>query len=219
MILVNYKNYQETWGDKAVEIAKICEKVAKETKVPIYPVVSALDGHRIMKETGIKTILQAVGERWEGASSGQVSALAAEKIGISGSLLNHSEMKMKPGTIKKLLAVWPGNFWSIVCIHSIGQAEGWAKNIRPSYVAYEPTYLIGNKDKSVASEKAQDIKKIVEHYQKQKVPVLVGAGIHQGEDVKMSLRMGAKGILVASDIIKAANPEKELHELAQAFNV
>jgi triosephosphate isomerase len=67
----------------------------------------------------------------------------------------------------------------------------------------------------VASEKPEIIKKIVEKYPK--IPILVGAGIHSKEDVKVSLKLGAKGILISSFIIKAKDPEKALNEIASAF--
>ena len=50
-----------------------------------------------------------------------------------------------------------------------------------------------------------------------KTPVLVGAGIHSKQDVKIALDLGAKGILVATDVIEADNPKKELAELARGF--
>ena len=50
-----------------------------------------------------------------------------------------------------------------------------------------------------------------------KVPILVGAGIHSAEDVKVSLKLGAKGILISSYIVKSKNPEEKLTELAKCF--
>jgi len=61
----------------------------------------------------------------------------------------------------------------------------------------------------------KQLKKITEIY-KDKI-VLVGAGIKSVEDVKVSLKMGAKGILISSSIIKSKNPEEELEKLASAF--
>ena len=45
------------------------------------------------------------------------------------------------------------------------------------------------------------------------MPVLCGAGIHTGEDVKKSRELGAKGILVASGVVKAKDQRKALKEL------
>lgn len=217
MILVNFKIYKQSFCQGAVELAKICQDVAKETGVEIIPVVSALDGWRIKSEVGGKVFLQNVDEYEEGAKTGHISPIAAKELGLDGSLLNHSECRKKPGTIRKTVKVWPEGFVSVVCLQSLGQAEGWGRKIKVDFVAYEPKELIGSKDKSVASEKASVIKKMVKILEP--TPVLVGAGIHQAEDVKVSLKMGARGILVASDVVKAENPRKELLELAKAFCV
>jgi len=204
MILVNFKLYKETFGDGALKMAEICQRVAKKSGVKIIPVVSALDAVRIKEKLGMEVFIQ-----------GFISPFQANALKIEGSLLNHSENKMKPGSIKKILKNWPKDFKSVVCISTLGQVEGWAKNIKPDMIAYEPKELIGNKDKSVATEKPEMIKKIVEKYPK--ISVLVGAGIHSKEDVSVSLKLGAKGILISSFIIKAKDPEKELTEIASAF--
>ncbi len=217
MILVNFKLYKETFGDGALKMAEICQKVAKKSGVKIIPVVSVLDAVRIKEKLGIEVFIQAVDEVVDGAKTGFISPFQAEVLKIDGSLLNHSEHKMKPGSIKKLLKNWPKDFKSVVCVSTLGQIEGWAKNIKPDIIAYEPKELIGSKDKSVATEKPEIIKKIVEKYSK--IPVLVGAGIHSKEDVAISLKLGAKGVLISSFIIKAKDPEKELTEIASVFNL
>ena len=215
MILINFKIYKETFGDKAVELAKICKSVMEKTGVRIIPVVSALDVYRISKEVGIEVLIQSTDGSVEGAKTGYVALEQAKMAGASGSTINHSEHKLKPGTIKKLISSSPTDFKSIVCLQSWGQIEGWAKSIKPTMIAYEPSELIGNKEKSVASEKPEMIKKIVEHYKD--IPVLVGAGIHSKEDIQVSLELGAKGFILATDVVKAEDPEKELVELAEAF--
>jgi len=215
MILVNFKIYKESFGDKAVELAKICAKVAKKTGVKIIPVVSALDAYRIKKEVGGDVYLQSVDAVIEGAKTGFISPVAAKELKIDGSIINHSEHRLKTGTIKQILKDWPKDFKSVLCVSSLGQIDKWAKNTTADIVAYEPKELIGSKDKSVATEKSETIKKIAEIY-KDKI-VLVGAGIKSVEDVKVSLKMGAKGILISSSIIKSQNPEEELEKLASAF--
>lgn len=203
MILVNFKSYQETRGEGAIKYAQICQEVAEETGVEIIPVVRAIDAYRIKKEIGVKIYLQ---EPIEGA------------VGVAaGALVNHSDHRLKPGTTRQLLKNWPEGFEAIVCFSTLGQLEKWARRLKPSYLAYEPKELIGNREKSVASEYAETIKKIVGLVSP--TPVLVGAGIHSGEDVKIALKMGARGILVATDIIKAEDPKRELKELAEAFSV
>lgn len=215
MILVNFKAYKESWGKGAVVLAKICKKVAVETGVTILPVVSALDAVRVMNEAEIEVILQSVDGVEEGAKTGYVSALAAKELGIRGALINHSEKKLKPGMIRSMLKRWPEGFEAIVCLQTLGQSERWAKRIKPTMMAYEPSYLIGSTDKSVASEESGIIKKMAEKYPT--VPLLVGAGIKDGGDLKIALKMGARGVLVASAIVKDKDPYGRLLELAKAF--
>jgi len=47
--------------------------------------------------------------------------------------------------------------------------------------------------------------------------VVIGAGIKTGEDVKKAVKLGVKGVLVSSGVVKAEDPEKKLTELAKAF--
>ena len=215
MILINFKIYKETWGEGAVNLAKICKLVMDKTGVKIIPVVSALDVYRVSREVDIKVIVQHTDGMIDGPKTGYIALEQAKQSGAIGSVINHSEHVLKPGTIKKMLAANPKDFLSVVCLQTWGQVEGWAKNIKPSMIAYEPKELIGNKEKSVASEKPEMIKKFVEFYKD--IPILVGAGIHSKEDIKIGLELGAKGFILATDVVKAANPEKELFELARAF--
>lgn len=218
MILVNFKLYKETFGDGALRLAEICQKVSKKTGVKIIPVVTTLDAVRIKEKLGMKTVyVQSVDNVVDGPKTGFISPFQVEAAGIDGTLINHSEHKVKPGSVKRLLKNWPKNLKSVVCISTLGQANGWAKNIKPDLIAYEPKEFIGNSEKSVASEKPDIVKKIVEKYPN--IPVLVGAGIHSKKDVEISLKLGAKGVLISSFIVKAKDPEKELTEIALAFSV
>jgi len=142
MILVNFKIYKETFGDGALKLAEICKKVSQKSGVKIIPVVSALDAVRIKEKLNIEVYLQAVDEFSENAKTGFISPVQAEALKIEGSILNHSEHQIKPGTIKKILKAQPRSFKMIVCLSSLGQIERWAKNIKPDYIAYEPKNLI-----------------------------------------------------------------------------
>ncbi len=215
MIAVNFKVYENTFNNGSLELAKICRKVEEKTKVKIIPVVSALDARMIKDKVGGEVWIQNSDELFEGAVSGSISPIQAKMAGIDGTLLNHSECRKNPGTIKKMLASWPNNFKVTLCLSSLGQAEKWGKGLKVDYMAYEPKSLIGSKDKSVASEKPDVIKKIVDIFGK--TPVLAGAGIHSPEDVTVSLKLGAKGILISSYIVKNTNPEEKLMELAECF--
>ncbi len=219
MIFVNFKTYKEGTGEEAVKLAKICEEVAKKTGVEIIPVVQVADLYRISKETKIPLWVQHLDWFPQGQFTGFINLEAVIEAGASGSLLNHSEHQIPPGTINQVIKrigtcnLELGNFRVMVCARTLGQAEKLVK-FKPNFLAYEPPELIGSQEKSVASEKPETIKKIVEIAG---VPVIVGAGVHSQEDVKISLEMGAKGILVATDIVKTLEPKKELEDLAGGF--
>jgi len=239
MIFVNFKIYRQTFTDGAVKLAKICKAISEKTKVKITPVVSALDLYRVKSEVGGEVYLQGGDLFFEGAHTGAISVLQAVCLGADGVVLNHSEKKLPPGKvaqiivrikkdswIKKLAKENPEinslesklkNFKVIVCFRSLGQAEKWVSRLKPpaDIYAYEPPELIGG-DISVASAKPKSIEKVAKILSGRLV--IVGAGIRTKSDIEKSLLLGAKGVLVSSDIVKARNPEKELKELAEAFS-
>lgn len=205
MIIVNFKTYPQTFGNGAINLAKICQSVSKKTGVKIIPAVSALDCSRLDSPVFLQYL------------DNYTSAIQASKIGVTGSLLNHSDHRLKPGTISQILKSLPPDFISVLCLKSLGQAQTWAKKLKPTYFAYEPPELIGNKHQSVATVKPETITNISR--QLGKIPLLVGAGIHSHADVIASLKLGAVGILVATDIVTASDPEAQLLDLANGFKV
>lgn len=214
MIVVNFKIYQEAFGGKGIRLAKICKKVSQELEVRIVVAVPGLMAGEISK-TGVQVFLQDYDQYEQGRYTGMVSARQAMEVGIKGSLLNHSEKAKKKGTIFKTIKQAPEGFETILCVKSIGQIEKWAKRSKVSFIAYEPKHLIASKTKSVATEQPEAIKRAVEVAGK--IPLLAGAGVKSGEDVKVALKMGARGVLVASDVVCATDPEKELLEMAKGF--
>ena len=248
MIWINFKIYQETFGDRAVKLAKICRGVSKKTGIKIIPVVSALDLRQIKKEVGGEVWIQHLDLFFEGPHTGWISPLAAILAGANGALLNHSEHKISPGKIRQILAYlkkdqwrdhwveeliqagiikkteirnWKleiGNFPLMVCVKTKGQVERWLKKLRPrpEFVAYEPPELIGGKV-SVAEAKPEAVSRIVKllpDYQ-----IIIGAGVKNADDVKKALKLGAKGVLVSSAVVRAKDPEKKLLELAEGFKL
>ena len=214
MIFVNFKTYQEGMGEKALELAKICEEIAKESGIGIIPVVQVADLYRVSQLVKIPVWVQHLDWQPQGQYTGWVNLEAVIEAGASGTLLNHSEHQIPPGTVRQIIKRCHQPFKVMVCCKSLGQAERLAK-FEPDFLAYEPPELIGSREKSVASEKPEAIGNLVKIVPE--IPVIVGAGIHSQEDVRISLEMGAKGILVATDIVLAKDPKKELEDLAEGF--
>ena len=214
MIFVNFKTYQGGTGERAVELAEICQTVQQNAKVKIIPVVQAVDLYRIRHQLSkLEVWVQHLDSFPQGQYTGWINLEAVKEAGASGTILNHSEHRIPPGTARQVIKRAKG-FQILVCCKSLGQAERLAK-FKPNFLAYEPPELIGSREKSVASEKPEAIGNLAKMIPE--IPIIVGAGIHSQEDVKISLKMGAKGILVATDVVLAKNPEKELEDLARGF--
>lgn len=216
MIFVNLKTYKEGTGEKAVRLAGICQEVesaSRRTKIKIIPVVQVVDLYRIKHQfPKIEVWIQHLDPFPPGKYTGWINFEAIKEAGASGTVLNHSEHRIPPGTVRQVIKKVK-DFKTLVCCKSTGQAERLAK-FKPDFLAYEPPELIGSREKSVASEKPEAIGNLVKMVT---IPLIVGAGIHSRKDVEISLKMGAKGILVATDVVLAKNPKRELEDLAKGF--
>ncbi|MBS3128404.1 triosephosphate isomerase [Candidatus Woesearchaeota archaeon] len=214
MILVNFKTTKEGTGENAVKLAKICEKIQKETKIEIVPVVQAADCYRVSKAVHTKIFVQHIDPVEYGANTGNILPEAVKQNGAVGTLINHAEKQIDLNVIKKTIErAKELNLITVVCIAKPSLAKKVAQ-MSPDYLAIEPPELIGG-NISVATAKPELIVQCVENADG--TPVLCGAGIKTIEDVKKALEYGARGILIASGITKADNPEAKLRELAKGF--
>lgn len=229
MIFVNFKTYEQGTGEGAVRLARIGQEVSRETKVPITSCVQAADIFRLATQ-GLEAWAQHVDDIEYGPNTGQILPQTIVAVGAKGTLLNHSENKLPVevigSTIRrfkglrvqglKVLAKRAGRqgFKVLVCAESVEEAREIAK-FKPDLIAYEPSELIGSRTISVSTAKPEMIRDFVKEIKE--VPVLVGAGIHSQKDVKIALKLGAVGILVATDVVRAKEPKKELADLAAGF--
>lgn len=219
MIIVNFKLYAGGVLDKAEELALICEKVAKTTGLNIGVAVNILEAERVAKLVKVPVWLQKVDANAEGRHTGAVSPVLAQKLGITGSLINHSECPEKLGTIASILGIVPVGFKTIVCCKSLGQAERMLKRLKPTYLAFEPPELIASKGKSIATEKLGVLEKIVKMAKEKGVEVIAGAGIKSQGDIKSVLSVGAMGVILASEVVVSSSPEERLMDLSRGFGV
>jgi len=214
MIFVNFKTYQSGTGEKAVALAKICQKVAKKAKIAVIPVVQAVDLFRLTSQ-GLAVWAQHVDDIDFGPNTGQILPQAVVEAGAKGTLLNHSENQLPLEMIKEIIKKCQLlKLKTLVCADNLEEAKAIVK-ARPDFLVYEPPEFIGSQTASVATAKPEVIKDFVKEIKN--VSVLVGAGIHSQKDVKIAIKLGAKGILVSSDVVLAKNPEKELLDLAGGF--
>jgi triosephosphate isomerase len=218
MIFVNFKTYEEGTGPKALLLAKILEVVSHEAQVKIIPVVQASDVKEIVAQTKLEVWAQKVDPVEFGAHTGSILAEAVLEDGASGTFLNHSENKFVDfDELAKASdrAIQVG-LKTLIFASDIAELERIA-SLKPTYIAYEPAELVGSTTTSVTQAKPEIIEKASEISKNSGIPLIVGAGVHTREDVKKSIELGAVGVAVATDIVKAVDPKKELMDLVEGF--
>jgi triosephosphate isomerase (TIM) len=218
MIFINFKTYPEATGDNAVKLALACEVASEELKVPIIPVVQTTDIWRIKQHTHIPVWAQHVDDHAASAHTGFTTIEAILAAGAAGTILNHSEHQLPfpllERTVKRIRGITK-ELNILICANNEETLQQIAP-LQPDYIAYEPPELIGDPEKSVATEKADIIAKSVELANN--IPLIVGAGIKNANDIKVSLDKGAKGVLIASAVVKTDNPIEKLRELGKSFS-
>jgi triosephosphate isomerase len=218
LIVLNYKTYDESTGDKAVALAKACEAVAKETGAKIIVAPQFTDLYRISKEVRIPVYSQHIDDIKFGGNTGSILPEAVKAAGATGSLLNHSEKRLKLAEIEAgIVKLRSLGMVSIVCTNNINTTRA-AAALGPDYVAIEPPELIGS-GISVAQAQPEVISGSVDAVKKinPKVKVLCGAGISKGDDLKKALQLGTEGVLLASGIIKAKDQKAALLDLVKGL--
>jgi triosephosphate isomerase len=218
LVIINFKTYELSTGEKALELAKICDNVAKDTGANIIVAVSATDIAMIVKEVSIPVYAQHIDPFEYGSHTGHILPQVVKYLGAQGTLLNHSERRLRIDVLEEsVLAAKKVGLKTVVCANDaiVGEA---VHTFQPDYIAVEPPELIGG-TVSVSNAKPQVVRDSVNRIcgSHAKGNVLVGAGIKNNKDFKKSLKLGAIGILLASGITKAKKPEKTLRELIKGI--
>ena len=209
LYIINFKAYQESIGPKGLRIAKIIDKFARDYKQKVMIAVQPTDIATISKAVRIPVLAEYVDNVEPGARTGFVTLEAVTKAGAKGSLVNHSEHRLKPDDIKAIVKrLKAAKKKSIVCARTPKEGQKLSR-LKPDFIAVEPPALIGG-DISVSKARPGVISQGVKL---SKVPVLVGAGVKTYEDVAKAVELGAKGVLVASGIVKAKNTRKAMKTL------
>ncbi len=218
MLLINFKAYRNSMGAKAVALAKIADKVARETGAEIAVAVDATSINAVSDEVSISVFAQHVDQAGFGANTGCIIAEALREAGARGAIINHTEKRQDLNSVVGSVArCRVAGLRSVVCVNSIKEA-GEVIKLHPDYISLEYPELIGS-GKSISILKPKD----VQHFSGMvkssgyTTKPLCGAGISSGADVKAALEMGAHGVMVASAIVNAPGPEKVIREMAEAF--
>jgi len=213
-ILVNLKTYQEGMGSNAHRIAAAAEAVARESGVaigiaPVFTEIRPLSQHY-----AIPVYAQHIDAVTPGAHTGHILPEAVRAAGARGTLINHSERRLTLADIGACVEIARRlRLESVVCTNNDATSAA-AAALRPDYVAVEPPELIGS-GVSVSKADPGIIERSVSAVRavNPDVKVLTGAGIQSGECVKIAVDLGTCGVLLASSVVKAADPEAVFRDL------
>ncbi|MCG3219665.1 MAG: triosephosphate isomerase [Candidatus Heimdallarchaeota archaeon] len=217
-LIVNFKTYSpEGVGKKAYELAKILEKAANEYGVTIIPVPANIDLTKIVEEINLPIFAQHADPFEQGSYTGFQPIMPLKEIGVTGTLLNHSEHPIGFTKLEKTLDLLNREkIMACVCAASPLLSKA-AASLEPWAVAMEPPELIGG-DVSVTTqpEIVKETVRLVDEVTKETL-VLCGAGVKTDEHVKGALDLGTLGVLLASGVVKAANQEEVVQKMAKAM--
>ena len=218
VIVLNEKAYVESAGKKGLELAKICEDVAVEHGVSIAICPQQLELAKIASLVKIPCFAQHVDAVEPGSQTGFVTLESIKEAGAVGSLVNHSEHRLKIADIDFIVTKAASlDLLTIVCTNNIAVSKAVAE-LKPYAVAVEPPELIGTGravskvDPAIVANTVKEVKRVDED-----CVVLCGAGVTNGEDVRAAIELGADGVLLASGVVKAKDPKAALVDLVSGL--
>ncbi|MCZ7393770.1 MAG: triose-phosphate isomerase [Candidatus Methanoperedens sp.] len=216
LIVLNFKTYPESMGEKAVSMAKYCEEVSKDSGVDIIACPQIPDIYRVAFSVKIPVFAQHIDAAGAGSYTGHITADCVKSAGARGTLINHSERRLLLADVDSAIqSAKKAGLKTIVCTNNIAVTSA-AAELAPDFVAIEPPELIGSgipvskANPDIVRGSVRAVKAINPH-----VKVLCGAGISTGDDVAAALRLGAVGVLLASGVIKAKDPKLALFDLVK----
>ncbi|QIO23052.1 triose-phosphate isomerase [Haloarcula sp. JP-L23] len=213
-VLVNLKAYP----CDPIEVATAAADVADDSgvRIAVAPQAAHLS---TVAETGVETWAQHVSPNEHGSHTGSTLAEAVADAGAVGTMLNHSENRLKLADIDASLdAAERADLETIVCANNPDQI-GAAAALGPDAVAVEPPELIGTgtpvskADPDIVTGAVDAAARVDGD-----VDVLCGAGISTGEDLVSASDLGASGVLLASGVAKADDPRAALEDLVAPLN-
>ncbi|WP_435069617.1 triose-phosphate isomerase [Haloplanus sp. C73] len=208
-VLVNLKAYPCDPAAVAAAARDVAE--ASGVRIAVAPQAAHLDR---VAATGVETWAQHVAPVDHGSHTGHTLAEAVADAGAEGTLLNHSEHRLKLADIDGALdAADRAGLETVVCANNPTQV-GAAAALGPDAVAVEPPELIGG-DVSVSTADPDIVEAAIAAAEAvdPAVDVYCGAGVSSGDDLDAAASLGAEGVLLASGVAKADDPRAALEDL------
>lgn len=210
-LIVNVKTYKEGSGKNAINLIKYLERYSRKFNIMIA--LQPADIYQASKiAKNVKILAQHIDYEQQGAFTSKISPESIKETGAYGTLLNHAERRLSFKILKKSIERCKKlNLKTIVCVESVRKAKKISR-LNPDYIVFEYPPLISTGN-SISTVKPKEVKKFAHLINKTKSIPLCGAGISDNQDIKIALRLGTKGILIASAIVKTKNQKRFLSSL------
>lgn len=218
VIVINFKTYPEASGAAALDLAKLCDQISSDSGASIIVAPPMLDLAMVASAVRIPVFAQHVDSVPSGSTTGHVTVENAKASGAKGTLVNHSEHRIKIAEIHEIIdKTRLAGLSSIVCTNNLAVSKACAA-MDPDFVAIEPPELIGG-EVSVTTANPRIVSDTVESIRKisLNVGVLCGAGVKNGRDVAKALELGTEGVLLASGVVKAKDRRATLLDLVSGL--
>lgn len=208
MIFLNFKIYQETSAEKAVELCRLI----KDKR--IIPCLQAVDIFRVKQALpDIEVWVQHADPVGFGKFTGYQAPISLKTAGASGVLINHSEHQLSLDQIQAAVAACRESKMRVMIITDTLELIQQVNELKPDYIGFEDPKLIGGPVAMIDAH-FDLVKQAAAAAQ---APLIVGGGIRSSQHVEKALFAGAAGVLVASEFAKSLNPEATLLELVSGF--
>jgi triosephosphate isomerase len=211
LVVVNFKTYTSALASAADRLGKQMADV--KTNARIVAVTSAFDLSSVSSIDGLEVWSQHLDPVGQGSHTGWLEPETAIARGATGTIINHAEHKVSLDHVRDLMAMLPEGFPVCACAADVTEARALAK-LGPTFIAVEPPELIGGDisvttaDPTIVSDTVAAVKEVNPN-----VRVLCGAGVKNGQDVATAIALGAEGVLLASGVTKANDPQAVLEDL------
>ena len=211
LVVVNFKTYSTAMADSAEALGRQMANV--QTNARMVAVTSAFDLSTVSAISGLEVWSQHLDPVGQGSHTGWLEPETAIARGASGTIINHAEHKVSIEHVKQLMAMLPDGFPICACAADVAEARALAE-LGPTFIAVEPPELIGGDisvttaDPAIVSDTVAAVKEVNPN-----VRILCGAGVKNGQDVATAISLGAEGVLLASGVTTANDPESVLSDL------
>ncbi len=207
------KNY--LFGDDILSLAGYAQEASARWGVNVIFTTPYANIERVAREmTGLYVFAPHMDPIRPGRGLANVLPESIRQAGACGVMLNHTERPLDLTTLEATLdRANELGLLSIVCADSIKEAKAVAQ-MGPDLMVAEPADLIGSgnaADTSYVSASIEAIRSV-----NPDIGILVGGGVHTGEDVYRIIYAGADATGSSSAIATARDPEALIDEMLQA---